>query len=288
MTAATGQDKAPGLMGGPGPTTLSGGSGPVLPSSMDQPRARPRSHPSPQTTTSADGQTWRRLYFWTGVSSVLFVALLILALVLDFAAPPPVHGGAETLGFIARNKGIYLAEQLLWIVPNILPVLVFVALFAALAPLDKSLALLATVVGGLAWALLLAVPVTSRGSLVLMYLSDRYTAASDDAARLRYATAAEAIVAENNTPAVVGVLSALGILLISCVMLQGVLPRTLAWLGIAPGGLGVVSEALRHAVPEFYWGYGVLLWIWFVAVGLALIRLAARTPRSNDNRDRLG
>ena len=109
---------------------------------------------------------------------MLFVALLILALVLDFAAPPPVHGGAATLEFIARNKGIYLAEQLLWIVPNILPVLVFVALFVALAPLDKSLALLATVVGGLSWALILAVPVTSRGSLVLVYLSDRYTAGS--------------------------------------------------------------------------------------------------------------
>ena len=255
---------------------------------MDQPKTRPRSHPSPQSTPSADGQTWRRLYLWAGISSVLFVALLILALFLDFAAPPPVHGGAETLEFIARNKGIYLAEQLLWIMPNILAVLVFVALFVALAPLDKSLALLATVVGGLAWALFLAVPVTSRGSLVLMYLSDRYTAAGDDAARLRYATAAEAIVAENNTPAVVAVLSALGILLISVVMLRGVLPRTLAWLGMATGGLGVVAEALRHAVPEFYWGYGVLLWVWFVAVGLALIRLAARTPRSSGNRGQPG
>lgn len=248
---------------------------------MDHPKTRPRGHASPPTAPSPDGQTWRQLYVWAGTASVLFVALLILALVLDFAAPPPVHGGAETLEFIAQNKGVYLAEQLLWIVPNILPVLVFVALFVALAPLDKSMALLATVIGGLSWALILAVPVTSRGSLVLVYLSDRYTAAGDDAARLRYATAAEAVVAENNTPAVVGVLSALSILLISVVMLRGVLPRTLAWLGIATGGLGVVAEALRHAVPEFYWGYGVLLWVWFVAVGLALIRLALRTPRSS-------
>ncbi|MDI3212146.1 DUF4386 family protein [Arthrobacter sp. AL12] len=254
---------------------------------MDQPNTRPRGQPRPAAATAGGGQTWRRLYFWAGISSVLFVALLILALVLDFAAPPPVHGGAGTLEFIARNKGNYVAEQLLWIVPSILPVLVFVALFVALAPLDKSLALLATVVGGLSWTLILAVPVTSRGSLVLVYLSDRYAEADDDAARLRYATAAEAIVAENNTPAVVGVLSALGILLVSVVMLQGVLPRTLAWLGIATGGLGVVAEALRHAVPEFYWGYGVLLWVWFVAVGFALIRLAARTPRSRGDRGRL-
>lgn len=243
---------------------------------MEQPHTRPPGHPE-RPTRADDGQTWRRLYFWAGLSSVLFVGLLILALVLDFAAPPPVHGGAATLEFIARNKGIYIAEQLLWIVPNMLPVLVFVALFLALAPLDKNMALLATVTGALSWALILAVPVTSRGSLVLVYLSDRYTGEADAAARLRYSTAAEAIVAENNTPAAVGILAALGILLISVVMLKGVLPRTLAWLGIATGGLGVVAEALRHAVPEFYWGYGLLMWVWFVAVGVALIGLSRRT-----------
>lgn len=226
---------------------------------------------------AADG-SWRQLYLCAGISAILFVALLLLALALDFLAPPPVHGGTETLEFIARNKEVYVAEQLLWIVPNVLPVIVFVALFVALAPLNKSLALLAAVIGALPWALILAIPVTSRGSLILVYLSDRHAAAGDDASRLRYSTAAEAIIAENNTPAVAGVLSALGILLISVVMLKGVLPRAVAWLGIATGGLGIIAEALRHAVPEFYWGYGVLLWVWFVAVGIALLRLAGRMP----------
>lgn len=234
-------------------------------------RGRPR-------TPAADSPGWRRLYLWAGISSVLFVVLLVLALVLDFLAPPPVHGGAETLEFIARNRGSYAAEQLLWTVPNILPVLVFVALYVALAPLERSLSLLATVIGGLSWALILAVPVTSRGSMVLVYLSDRYAAAADDASRLRYSTAAEAVIAENNTPAAVGVLSALGILLISLVMLKGVLPRAVAWLGIATGALGVIAEALRHAVPGFYGVYGVLMWLWFIGVGIALVRLARRTP----------
>lgn len=249
---------------------------------MEQPQTTAPGRNAP-TAPSTDGQTWRKLYLLAGISSLLFVVLLVLALILDFTAPPPVHGGAGTLEFIARNKGIYIAEQLLWIVSNILPVLVFVALYLALCPLDKSLSLLAALIGAASWGLILAVPVTSRGSLVLVYLSDRYAAAGDDAARLRYSTAAEAIVAENNTPAAVGVLSALGILLISVVMRKGVLPRTLAWLGIATGGLGVIAESLRHAVPGFYWSYGVLLWVWFVAVGIALIRLAMRTPRSSNN-----
>jgi hypothetical protein len=247
---------------------------------MEQPRTRPLSH---ARSTAAGSQSWRQLYFWAGVSAVAFVALLIVAVVLDAVAPPPIHGGAETLEFIAGHKAVYVAEQLLWTVPNILPVLVFVTLFVALAPLNKSLALMATVIGALPWALFLAVPVTSRGSMILVNLSDSYanaigTAGAD--ARLRYAAAAEAVIAENNTPAAVGALSALGILLISLTMLQGVLPRAVAWLGVAAGAVGVVAEALRFAVPEVYLVYGILMWAWFTAVGIALIRLSRRTPRA--------
>lgn len=89
-------------------------------------------------------------------------------------APPPAHGGTATLEFIAQNKALYIAKQVLWILPNALAVLVFVALFVALKPLGQSLAL----------------------------------------------------IAENNTPAIVGVLPAAGILLISDAMTRGVLPRS--------------------------------------------------------------
>jgi len=167
----------------------------------------------------------------------------------------------------------------LWILPNALAVLVFVALTVVLAPVNQSLALIGGVIGGIPWALFLAIPVTSRGSLSLLYLSDRYVEASVDD-RARFATAAEAIIAENNTPAIVGVLSAAGILLMSIVMTKGVFSRVLAWLGVLTGALGIISEALRHVVPSFYWGYGVLLWVWVIAAGIALIRLGQRTPVS--------
>ena len=224
--------------------------------------------------------TWRLLYLIAGISSIVFVGLLVSALVIDFIAPPPVHGGKETLEFIAANKMPYVIEQVLWILPNVLGVLVFVALFVALESVNKSLALIATVIGGLSWALFLAIPVTSRGALSLVYLSDRYSATTSVESRSRFATAAEAIVAENNTPAIVGVLSAAGIFLISMVMTRGVLPRAVAWLGVLTGAMGILSEALRHAAPQFYWAYGILLWAWFIAVGIALIRLGRRTPRS--------
>ncbi|MBZ6371553.1 MAG: DUF4386 domain-containing protein [Microbacterium hominis] len=233
---------------------------------------------APGMRTETGTPTWRSLYFVAGIGSIVFVLLLISALVIDFIAPPPVDGGAETLEFIAANKVPYVLEQVLWILPNVLAVLVFVALFIALFPVNKSLALIGAILGGLSWAMFLAIPVTSRGSLTLVYLSDQYMAATA-AERERFAIAAEAIVAENNTPAIVAVLSAAGILLISIVMTRGVMPRAIGWLGVATGALGMLSEALRYAAPFFYWGYGILLWVWFIAVGVALIMLGRRTPR---------
>jgi hypothetical protein len=231
-----------------------------------------------ETPSQAGSSTWRLLYLVAGIGSIAFVVLLITALIVDFIAPPPVDGGALTLEFIAANKVPYVLEQVLWILPNVLAVLVFVALFIALSPANKSLALIGALLGVVSWAAFLAIPVTSRGSLTLVYLSDQYMAAAA-ADRDRYAIAAEALVAENNTPAIVAVLSAAGILLISLVMTRGGMSHAVGWLGVATGALGMLSEALRYAAPFFYWGYGVLLWVWFVAVGITLISLARRTPR---------
>lgn len=225
---------------------------------------------------AGSGREWRPLFVCAGAAAILFVVLLISALALDFAAPPPVDGGAQTLEFIAGHKAAYVAEQILWILPNILAVLVFTALFVAVLPTQKSLSVVVLVAGALPWALFLAVPVSSRGSLNLVYLSDRYMAASTAEGRRIFATAAEAIIAENNTPALIGALSAAGILLMAIAMSRtpsGQFPRWVAWLGMATGALGIASEILRYAVPEFYWGYGVLLWAWFVSTGIALIRM---------------
>jgi Domain of unknown function (DUF4386) len=243
--------------------------------SSDMPDLQSAAPPQPHYLHNL--QQWKLLFRCAGAASVLFVLLLIVALVLDFLAPPPVHGGVETLEFIAANKANYIAEQILWILPNILPVLVFAALFVALAPMQRSLALIGLIFGALPWALILAVPVSSRGSLNLVYLSDLYIRAGTQEERNVYATAAEAIIAENNTPAIVGTLSAFGIFLMAFAMSKGtgaLFPSWVAWLGLATGALGVASEILRHAVPEFYWGYGILLWVWFVATGISLIRLS--------------
>lgn len=222
----------------------------------------------------SEAPAWRPLYRIGGVSGLLVVLFGVAALILYFVNPPPVSGGEATLRFIAVHKVSYIAQQLLWLVPSLFGLVVFVALLIALLPAGPSLAVLGSAVGGASWTALLAVPVTSEGTLLLVYLSDQYAAAADPTARSAFVAAAEAFVAENNTVSLAGVLTPLGILLISQPMTRGVLPHWAGWLGILTGSLGLVSEALRFLAPALYAVYGPLLWVWFAVVGISLLRLS--------------
>ncbi|XAS64855.1 DUF4386 family protein [Pseudarthrobacter sp. So.54] len=219
---------------------------------------------------------WGPLYRVGGAAGILFVLFGLAALALYATDPPPVSGGEATLRFIGNHRASYIAQQILWLVPSLFGLIVFVALLVALLPANPSLALLGFAVGGASWTALLAVPVTSEGTLSLVYLSDQYAAAADPAAQSVFIAAAEALVAENNTVSLAGALTPLGLLLISLPLRRGALPHWTGWLGIVTGALGLASEALRFAVPALYAVYGPLLWVWFAVVGVSLLRLAGR------------
>lgn len=87
----------------------------------------------------------------------------------------------------------------------------------------------------------------------------------------------EVLIALNDVPAVIGVLQTLGILLISLLMLTGAFPRGLAWLGVATGAIGMVSEVLRPVLGSVYALNGVLLFVWLIWIAFALWRLGAET-----------
>jgi len=101
------------------------------------------------------------------------------------------------------------------------------------------------VVGGSAWALTLGIPTTTTGPPALVYLSDQFMATADPARRAAFATAAETLIAQNRTTVVVGPLTTVGLLIVSIVMLKGVFPKAVAYLGVATGVLGISAEALR-------------------------------------------
>ncbi len=98
-------------------------------------------------------------------------------------------------------------------------------------------------------------------------------AATTAAQHTAFATAAEVFIAENNITGAVSILTPVGILILSLVMLKGVFPKGVAYLGI-------VSEALRPILGPGYFVYGLLLPIWFLAIGWKLYRLGSSSSHS--------
>lgn len=230
---------------------------------------------SPEEIETAPDRSWSGLYRAGGVSALLFVVLVLVAIVLVIVAPPPVNAdGATTLQYVASHKVLYIIEQALWLAPSVFAAVVYLALFQALKRLNKSYAALGALAGFVSWALGLAIPTTGGGAPVLVYLSDQYMTAATAAQHTAFATAAEVFIAENNITTAVGILAPVGMLILSLVMLKGVFPKGVAYLGIVAGALGIVSEALRPLIGPGYLVYGLLLPTWFLVVGWKLYHLA--------------
>ena len=234
---------------------------------------------SQSATNAGPDPSWRLLYRVGGVSAWIFVAMVVAAIVIAIATPaPPTADGTATLSYIAAHRTLYIVEQQLWLVPGVFAMVTYLALYPALKHLDRSLAALGAVVGGSAWALTLAIPTTTTGAPALVYLSDQFMAAADPARRAVFTTAAETLIAQNRTTVVVGPLMAVGMLIVSIVMLKGVFPRAVAYLGVVAGILGISAEALRMVFEGLYVFYGVLLPVWMGAVGWSLYRFGKNRP----------
>lgn len=225
--------------------------------------------------------SWRSLYRAGAVSAALAVVMYVTALVIFVATTaPPTAGGAATLEYVDAHRTVYIVRQVLWLAPSLPLIVVFLAVAVALRRLSSSFAAIAGVVAVASWALSFAWPTTGEGSLAMVRLSDRYASAATDAERASFVAGAELLIALNDTQVVIGVLQTLGILLISLLMLKGVFPRGLAWLGVATGGIGIVSEALRPLLGWAYAIYGMLIFVWLIWLGWALWKRAAPPARA--------
>jgi hypothetical protein len=226
--------------------------------------------------------SWRALYAVGSAAALLYVVMIVVPLVLVFTSPqPPMSGGEAVLRYIASHRAIYLVELLCFVGLSVPALVVFLALSVSLRELNKSLAAIGALFGIVSEVLALALnssPPSLNGELV--YLSGQYTSAATDAQRLALSTAAESLVAGANTVASAGILTALGILVLSVVMLKGVFGKGAAFTGIATGIIGIVSEALRPLIGFAYSLYGLLLLAWFIMVGAKLF-LVSRGPRHN-------
>jgi flagellar biosynthesis protein FliP len=239
---------------------------------------------SPAGLSDTAHATWTDLYRAGSRAAFLAAIAYITAIVVLFTVPEaPTSGGAQTLEYIAQHRTVYIVEQILWLAPNVLLMVVFLALWPVLRPLNPSYAAIGVVLGIASWAAGLAYPASGGGAPALVALSDAYAAATTVAERATFVAAAEGLIAQNNTSVAIGVLQTLAILIVSLVLLRGTFRRSVVWLGIVTGALGLASETLRPIMGLGYIVYGLLVIVWIAAIGWELARLAGTETRAGGN-----
>jgi hypothetical protein len=139
--------------------------------------------------------------------------------------------GAATLYYIASHQAWWIIVQVLSLGFSIVAMVVFLALLMALKHLNKSYAAIGAVIALASQVLILSYWPITMGQLAL---SQRYLAATTQAERKALATAAESLIAQNSIVAhSIETLCALGVTVLSLVMLKGVFRKSVAYVGIA-------------------------------------------------------
>lgn len=244
----------------------------MLAGSQSETRMASLTHQSVEEAAEGLDLSWKGLYKAGGISAFLYVILgIIVPAVLIFSTKYDFDmDGAALLKFIAATKNWFLIFQTLVLAPGILAVVTFVALFAALKHLDKGYAALGVTVAITMQILFVAYYPVLLG---LVHMGGQYMAATP-AQQTAFATAAEALIAQNNAfnPIYEGVF-AISILIISLVMLKGVFHKIVAYLGIATCAAAYIGLALWPLVGVAYFWWWFFFVIWFIAVGWKLYRL---------------
>ncbi len=231
-----------------------------------------------------DEASWAPLYRVGAVAALLGLVAYLVGIVLVAVQGGYPSDGWALLPVVAENRGWYAARQLIWLMPCLGLAVVSVAVAIAYRRVAPVLAALAGGLGAGAWLLSFAWPTTGDGSLAMIWLADRFVSAGNPDAQASLVGAAELLIALNDAPNVLGVLQTASILLLSVLVLRAG-RRTLGWLGVATGAVGLGCEIARPWLGWGYAAYGLLLLGWLALLVPDLLRVSRsvtgpETPRS--------
>jgi len=213
---------------------------------------------------------WNLLYKMGAVSALLYIIVAeLFPLALVFVA---------NYDFTLEGRALLdlISEQRLWWIlvqgpvmgANVLIMVFFLALYPALKDVNKSLAATGAMFGISSQVLFIAYFPVVNG---LAYMGDRFAEAATEARRIELAAGAEALVAQNNAYGPSEIVLALGVLFVSLVMLRGVFPKWMGWLGIVSALAAPVSALfLLPLIGAAYLWWWLPLSVWYLAVGWRL------------------
>ena len=205
---------------------------------------------------------WKILYRIGGAAALLMFLLTIVQSFIFIAYPPP-STVMDFFTLFQKNKILGLLDlDFLLIVINILLILIYLALYAALHQVNKSYTLIALVMGLVGTTLFFA---SREATFGMLSLSNQYAAASTEAQKASLHAAGQALLTIYNGTAfnLSYVLGGIVILLYSYVMLQcSIFSKATAWVGITMGVLMLVPPtvgmiglvlSLISLIPTLIW-----------------------------------
>ena len=200
------------------------------------------------------GQSLKNLYRIAGSSFMIAGVLYVWAFAAQLFLPAP-HFGESVLQYVASYRSFFVLSYALFTVANSLSIIGVLGIYAVTRILDRSFAILGagTMVIGLVATLF------TSTEPALITLSYGFAAATSDADRQAFLTAAGVVGAMNN-PLIASAFIGVGVIFVSLAMMAGQFGRGLAYLGLVVGTLNVV-----RALP-FLAGYPFLTGIIFDSV----------------------
>lgn len=229
---------------------------------------------------------WRRLYRIGGVCAWLYILLalavpaVMTVVVEDFWGD--LVDAPALLALIAENRVYWHVLQALVLETSVFTIIAFVALYVALQHVDRALAAVGAIVSITTQLLFMAYYPVLLG---LAYLAEQYAEAAPSR-QAELAIAADALIAQNSgfNP-VYEALMGVGILFFALVMLKGVFPRWMAYLGFATFVASIVGVSLYPVIGLAYFFWWAFFVIWFPAVGWKLWQLGRPAPAAESPAD---
>lgn len=219
----------------------------------------------------------RLLYKGSGISAIIIVVLYILIIVLYLSSGVPPKGGEAWLKQITGHGAAWRSILGLSVFTDLLYVPVAYSLYILLKEVDKN-----TMLFGLGFMILfvfLDLAITWPNYSSLFILSRKYSEATNNSEReLIIATAdyLSGLLSSSLIAVYVILFPAIGILMMSTVMLKGTFSKTTGYLGVITGILGVISVTgafFISALGNLVVLTSVLTTIWFFFVGYRLLKL---------------
>jgi hypothetical protein len=193
--------------------------------------------------------SWKGVYRAGGICLLINGVIYLLVAVLSVILGPAPSSGEPYLRTLAGHATLAQVNFGVFALSDVLLVPALLALYLALKHLAKNPMLIAA--GLLALFAVLDLAITELNSLTLISLTQHYTAATSDAQRAAYVAAATYALATLPIATFFSyVVSSVGLLMTSLVMLKGVFNRPTVLSGIVASFAGLVGS-LYVFLPAF-------------------------------------